>query len=504
MTATPSGVNTAIEQGSARGSGNSRHNTIEALTVSHAGEHMYLVHTGSRLPMWLTRLADRLSPTRPGEAVVLIGAPLDEDGVEGLCRRLAPVLEASRDARVRLLVLVMSEGADEAEGRPSAARLICERWGFDVLATAGSALVTADGALFSPDLPGMSSSWWHFSPGAPARCMSSHLPVPDWEAAVRRVGRQTVAGHVVEPVPAGLAVRPVGPASLATRIRLHSIPPEHGRPQLILASPDIPTAALAVVMGTLPEHVRGSLRLMFLAGRPMLRTGQEVADLLGCDVHVAVGAPLVSGGIVPDDASAGDAIADQYLFDAVGRPAWRPFAQTVVHAPAAGGDDRPIRVTQWRVPPVLAGGTEPDALSLGRHWKVAVTPAGLWVGPRDAQPPLLVTARPASADTVALDLGATHRTLDESLWPELDTLFEQLEPEVCVRAVVHVHGVLGTQDRERLLELTVRHGLRQPDPEVAGRSVPVAHHGTGPEHTASSHLATGSSGAWLHTRPEAS
>ncbi|MGW1259774.1 hypothetical protein ACWD5Q_32525 [Streptomyces sp. NPDC002513] len=102
------------------------------LTVSPADGYLHLVHTGSRPPLWLTRLTGRLGPARPNEAVVLVGTLLGEDGAEGLCRLLTPVLKARPEGHVRLLVLVMSEGADESGGRPSAARLICERWGYEV------------------------------------------------------------------------------------------------------------------------------------------------------------------------------------------------------------------------------------------------------------------------------------------------------------------------------------------------------------------------------------
>ncbi|MER7930554.1 hypothetical protein ABTY96_46860 [Streptomyces sp. NPDC096057] len=474
MTVIPTGA-VVIDHGADRDRGGARTGVATTITVSPGGDHLHLVHAGNRPPLWLTRLADRLGPVRPHEAAVLVGVPAGE--AEELCRLLAPVLEASRDAQVRLLTLVMSEGADESGGRPSAARLICERWRYDVLATAGPALITADGSLFSPSPPGTSSGWWHFSPNAPARHVSSHLPVPEWETAVWGVGRQTVAGHVVEPVAAGLAVRPLGPASPGTRARLHAVPPERGRPQLILTSPDIPAAALAVIMAALPEQIRGSLRLMSLTGCPIPRTAQEVADLLGCDVHAALGSPVIRHLYPPDGASAGDAAADQYLLDSAGRPAWRPFAHTVVHTSATDAMGKPARVTQWRVPKILSKGVTPDALPLGRHWKAAVTQAGLWLGLRDTTPPFIAVARPARADTVALDLGVPHPTADnppwDGLWPELDTLLGQLEPEICVRAAVHVHGGLGARDRQQLLELTMRHGLPRAGVAVSGRPAPV-------------------------------
>lgn len=485
-----------IEHSPGRDSGRVHHDTTASLTVSHTAEHLHLVHRGSLPPGWLTGLADRLTPTRPGEAVVLVGAPLPEDGVEGLCRRLAPTLEASRDAHVRLLLLLMSAGADETGDHPSAARLICERWGLDVLATAGTALVTSDGTLFSPDLPGASGGWWHFSPGAAARRVNSHLPVPDWETALKRVGRQTVAGHIVEPVPAGLAVRPAGPAPVAAHTQPHAVPPDRDRPQLILTSSNVPAAVPAVVMAALPERVRRSVRLLSLDGRPLLGTGQAVADLLGADVQVAMGAPVVSDSTVPDGASAGVATAELRMVDAAGRPSWRPFARTVVCSAAADGGDRRARVTEWQVPAALGEGTGPDALTLDRYWRAAVTPAGLWVGARDSEPPLLATTRPVSPEAVAVDLGTPHRPLDEALWPSLDILFGQLEPEVRERVVLHVHGVLGTAGRERLLELAVRHGFRQAGPSV---SVPTASAARATPHDADVHLGAGPDRAGLRT-----
>ncbi|MBE8478057.1 hypothetical protein [Streptomyces justiciae] len=428
--------------------------TASSPTVSRAGDRIHLVHQGNRPPQWLTELAGRLSPARPGEAVVVVGAPLHDDGAEALCAWLAPSLESIRDAQVRLLTLVMSAGALESGGHPSAATLICERWGLDVLAAAGTALVTSDGTLFSPDLPGASGGWWHFSPGAEARRVSSHLPLPDWEMAVRRLGRQTVAGHVVEPVPAGLAVRPAGPAPVTAHTRPHTIPPERDRPQLILASAQVPAAVLAVVMAALPEPVRAALRLVTLDGQPLLRLGEELADLLDGDVQVAVGAPVAPAGTTPAGASAGDAAVELWMTDLRGRPSWRPFARTAVCSPesvARATSVRAPRVTEWQAP------ANCSELMDSEDCKAVVTPAGLWLGPRDVEPPLLALLRPPTAEAVAVDLGVPGRPLADCLWPGLDTLLGRLEPDVLERVVVHAYGDLGTEDRERLLEFSARH-----------------------------------------------
>ncbi|MFD1277559.1 hypothetical protein ACFQ51_53545 [Streptomyces kaempferi] len=105
-------------------------------TVTRAGDRVHIVHSESSPPGRLTRLADRLAPVRPGEAVIVVGTSLSDSDAEEVCRHLMPALESSRDAHVRLLVLLMAEGANGCAGGFSVAQLICERWGLDVLAAA--------------------------------------------------------------------------------------------------------------------------------------------------------------------------------------------------------------------------------------------------------------------------------------------------------------------------------------------------------------------------------
>ncbi|MFJ6837923.1 hypothetical protein [Streptomyces sp. NPDC091209] len=426
-------------------------------TVTRAGERVHMVHAGSGPPDRLTRLARLLTPVRPGEAVVVVGMPLSDRDADEMCRYLAPALDAGRDAHVRLLVLLMAEGANGRTGRPSVAQLICERWGLDVLATAGRALVTEDGSFFSPDLPGASGGWWHFSPGRAPRSVGSHLPVPGWRSAVRRVGRQTVAGHVVEPVPAGLAVRREGPAPLSAHTRPLALAPERERPQLVLVSSDVPAAALAVVMAAMPVQVRSLVRLVSLDGLPLLRTGQELADLLGSEVRLAVGAPRLDGGSSWDAASVPDATTELGMTDAAGG-FWRPFARTVVCSPTGQGGARAVRVTECRMPPDL-GGTTAQPSELTAHSRAVVTAAGLWIGPYGSPPPYAATVRPPSRDTLAVELGVAERAFDQSLWETSALLLERLEPGLRRRVVVHTHGNLMAEDRARLHQLRAMHRL---------------------------------------------
>ncbi|MFE1265669.1 hypothetical protein ACFW5X_34830 [Streptomyces albogriseolus] len=455
------------------------HGTTVPVAVSTSDERIHLVHAGDRPEPWITELAGRLGPVRPGEAVVLVGADLEGTDGAALCDLLAPALESCKRAHVRLLLLVMSTGAEDGADHQSAARLISERWGFDVLAASGAALVAPDGSLFSPDLPGEPGGWWHFAPGAVPRLVGSCLPVSGWEGILKGMAGQEVAGHVLEPVPAGLVVRPVGPLSGLARTLPRAVPPHRDGPQLIVVSSAVPAAVLAVVMAALPDSVRGTARLLALDARSVLRTAHRVADLMGAAVSVGLGMPVLANGALRDGASAGDATAELRTIDTRGMPSWRPFAQTVVCTPARGKSARRVRVTEWRVPAAsMSGGTGPDELTLGRDWQAAVTPAGLWIGPRGGVPPLTAAARSVSPDRVAIDL-SVDRGPDNSLLHGLDVLFGQLETEVRERAVVHVHGCPGTEGQERLRRITARHGFRLVPGDRRGAGHPAT--GSGPD-----------------------
>ncbi|WP_051854025.1 MULTISPECIES: hypothetical protein [unclassified Streptomyces] len=462
-----------IRRGTGRRGGHSDRHAATRLTVSRARDHVHLVHSGGTPPGRLTDISEWLGPARPDEAVVLVGAALGEEGVEGLCERLAPVLQESKEQDVRLLRLVMSAGADEAEGRPSTARLICERWELDVLATAGPAVVVPDGTLFSPDLPDAPGGWWHFSVGQVPRSVGSRLPIPDWESALRRLEHSPVPGHVVEPVPAGLMIRPAGAASAAVDTLPYAVAPDPDRPHLLIDAPNVPAAGLATMLAALPGRVRKDVRLVSLDGRSMLETGQAVADLLGTGVQVANGVPVVVDGDDAGDDAAGESSTELYMVDADGTPTWRPFAQAFVCEPGAEGRKGSARVTEWRAPAALLEGTDPRGLPFDQTWKVALTPAGLWAGPRGSEPPLVAATRTADPDAVAIELGAPRRAIDDSLWPGLDRLFGELGPEVRERAVVHVHGVLGSKGMENLRRLTIRHNFSLM-PQAPGEAEPPA------------------------------
>ncbi|MFE8950254.1 hypothetical protein [Streptomyces sp. NPDC007856] len=426
------------------------------LVVSDGGTGVHLVHTGRRPLARLTELAEWLGPPGPEQLTVLVGTVLGDGGGDALCERLAPILDESVEAGVRVVRLVMSAGADEEGGQHSVARRICSYWGVDVFATAGAAVVVPDGTLFSPELPDAPGGWWHFSAGVVPQRVGTRLPVPDWESALERLDRDVAPGYVVEPVPAGLVVQSADAPATGVDALCYAVPPDPRRPLVLVGAPGtppVPPDALADVVAALPGPVRRSLRLLSPDGRDVLAAGQAVADLLGTEIEVANGVPLIMDGATPDGAA-----TTPWLIGADGVPSWRPYVQAVTCLPARDGQRPAPRTEVCRAPMAgLSDGDGPGVWLLDRRWQVTATPSGLWIGQRGNQPPPDVAARPADPDVAAVDLGLPGRALDQSFWPVLDSLFEAMDADVRSRAMVHVHGVLGTTGGDSLRRLAVRH-----------------------------------------------
>ncbi|MER6373038.1 hypothetical protein ABT255_32640 [Streptomyces mirabilis] len=236
--------------------------------------------------------------------------------------------------------------------------------------------------------------------------------------------------------------------------------PERERPQPVLVTPDVPATVLGVVTA-MPVQVRSLVRLVCLDGPPLLRTGQELADLLGSEVRPAVGAPLLDGGSSWDAAL--DATTELGMTDAAGG-FWRPFARRVVCSSTAEGGTRAVRVMECRMPPDL-GGTTDQPSDLTARSRVVVTAAGLWIGPYGSPPPYVATVRPPSRDPLPFELGVPERAFDQGLWESSALLPERLEAGLRERVVVRTHGDLTAEDHARLHGLRARH---RPEPVRRG------------------------------------
>ncbi|MFG3010594.1 hypothetical protein ACGFZB_09050 [Streptomyces cinerochromogenes] len=423
---------------------------------------LYLLASDAEESARLAATADALSGGEHDQATVVVSASIAESTV--LWQHLAPVLdECSRSGITGVRLLWAGAGAD-LPGRPAPARRVADTWGMEVVAPAGPVVVAPGGSLFTPAEPG---GWRHFAPGLGPRPLGLRHPVPSWEDAAARLTADAVDGHVVEPVPAGVLIRTAGPVPDAERAVGASIPVDEHRLAVVVGTPGTPPVsarALAELLALLPSRARAAARLVPGDGRDLLGGGQETADLLGTEVEVVSGVPVLLERA--DGAGEDWAVV---LIGADGEPTWRPYVEAVACLPTPGGPapgspapDGPApapRVLRWR-PPVagLAAGPRDGVLLLDDVWQVAVTRAGLWVGPH-GDVPAEASGRALATETVTVHVGAPGQRLDDELWPVLDTLMEELEPSVRARTTLHVLGRCSPQGRRLLRRLTERRGL---------------------------------------------
>ncbi|MFI0719629.1 hypothetical protein [Streptomyces sp. NPDC021224] len=441
-----------------------RHAESGGLRVT-GGDGVYVVHGPGPLPEHLAASArEVLGAPATGRATVLVGAGFDDP--DALCDGLAPALDACEASGVTEIRLVMTGGAAELPGRPAPARRLSERWPFEVVAPAGAAMVVPGGGLFAPDVPGTPGAWWHFSRGLLPRRLGARHPQPGWQAALDRIAADTAEGCVVHHIPAGLLVLPAdGPAEGADAVR-YALPADPAHPVVLVGAPGsvpVPADALADIVAALPASVRGTVRLLPGDGHDLLPAAQQAADLLGTELRVASGVPVLlddathNAGGSPWDHPARNPASRIVMLDEHGNPSWRPYVETVTCLPAG---TRP-RLADWR-PPIggLRPGAEPGHLLLDRRWQVAVTRAGLWVGPGDARLPESAAARPVEPDVMAIDLGHPDLTLDDAtLWVPLQRLFGALQDDVRDRTMIQLHGEASAATHRAVRRLAVQHGL---------------------------------------------
>ncbi|BBA96931.1 hypothetical protein RVR_2457 [Actinacidiphila reveromycinica] len=434
-------------------------------------DRVLIVHEAGAVPDHLDRAAAELRRrSHPADRVtVLTGAGFDDH--DALLAALVPALaNAGGDGGPRTVRLAMARAGTEADGQPALAHTLADALPCDVVAPAGLVVVAPGGTLFAPDLPGVPGGWWRFSPGLTPRRTGTRLPAPAWQNAVERAAPPTADGCVVEQIPAGLLVLPVGAPPEDAGALCYAVPVDPDGPLLLVGSSRtaaVPPDVLAEVIAALPGPIRSTVRLVPGGGTDLLAAGQGVADLLGIPVRVSTGMPLLL------DAPSGPTGSPRtFLTDADGEPSWRPYVEVVTCEPASGGRPSAPRLGTWR-PPIggLKPGLEPGAMMLDRKWEVVVTRAGLWVGPVGSRVPEEIAARPVAPDLMALDVGIPEQTFQPSVWEALDRLFTALQDDVRERTFVRLHGDCSTEDLRDLRRLAMRHDLAvAPRDRLAGRS----------------------------------
>jgi hypothetical protein len=419
--------------------------------------------------------ADLVSAVEPGDATLVVVA-VPDDRADGLWPRLAETLTRARQ-RTRQVVLAMSGAGVDHPGRGALARRIADDWELTVVAPAGDVLLVPGGALFvRAEENGPDPQWWSFAPKAAPRPLGPRWPRPEWRDALAGVRSVPGAGPAVTPVPAGVLIRPAGSTEPRPDDLAYAIPADQARPAVLVADPGVSAADVAAVLSGAvgrPEWRRHPLRLVPVGTADLLPLGQAVAGDLGIEVEVLTGPPV--------DLAGAQAVDPQrtVLLDASGRPTWSPFVTSVLCRPADRGDAAPPpRPLHWRPP--AEGMRVADAtrgvLRLGDAWRVAVTRAGVWAYPADADPDrfpeLLVAAWPVASGTLRVDVGASGRTVDDRVWTPLDELLSALAPGPRARLHLAMHGPTTADGAKAVRRLATRHqaGVDPAAPDVdAGR-----------------------------------
>ncbi|MEU7467782.1 hypothetical protein AB0A94_04325 [Streptomyces sp. NPDC044984] len=369
--------------------------------------------------------------------------------------RLGALLDSLRARGTDRVRLVMSGAGDDRPDRPSVARRIADAWELEVMAPDGAVLITPGGALFVHGDSRSDSSWWRFAPGAEPRKAGRRAPEPAWEEALDGVPAHTAGGCVVDRIPAGVVIRPAEAPGPAPDDLCFSVPVDFERLTVLVGAPqaeDVAADEVAAVLAGLPEAERARTRLAPGGRRDLLRLGQSVADLLGTEVEVLTGLPLL------DDHAPPGTPPRPTLVGRDGRPSWRPFVSSVVCGPVDSEGRAPVpRPVELHLPDWILGGSERGTVRLTDRWQATVTRAGLalWApdGPRPG--PLGPAVDP---EVCAIELGMPGQPLDGSLLPALSRLVRGLGTDVRSRTTLLVRGRLLEGDGA-LRRLAAEHGI---------------------------------------------
>ncbi|MGV9731515.1 hypothetical protein ACWDUE_29625 [Streptomyces albogriseolus] len=369
--------------------------------------------------------------------------------------RLGALLDSLRARGTDRVRLVMSGAGDDRPDRPGVARRIAEAWELEVTAPDGAVLITPGGTLFVHGDSRRDRAWWRFAPGAEPWKAGRRAPAPAWEEALDGVPARTAGGCVVDRVPAGVVIRPAEAPGPAPDDLCFSVPVDFDRLTVLVGAPqaeDVGADEVAAVLAELPEAERARTRLAPGGRRDLLRLGQSVADLLGAEVEVLTGLPLL------DDHAPPGTPPRPTLVGLDGRPSWRPFVSSVVCGPVDAEGRAPVpRPVEIHPPDWILGGSERGTVRLTDHWQARVTRAGLalWApdGPRPG--PLGPAVDP---EVCAIEVGMPGQPLDDSLLPALSRLVRGLGTDVRARTTLLVRGRLLKGDGA-LRRLAAEHGI---------------------------------------------
>lgn len=419
-------------------------------------------------PDGVAELARFLTADEAVHHVFTVVVGVDGAGAE-LWTRLVTVLDSLRERGVGTIRLALSGAGGERADRPAMAQRIADAWGIEVIAPDAGVVIVPGGSLFALGTDVPEPGWRLFRPGTEPKPLGPRSPAPLWQPALDRLPGHTARDWVVEQVPAGILVRPAGAPKARAGDLCYAVPVDADHPTVLVGGSesrgdaDIPAEDLAALLAALPDTTRSAIRLAPCGSVDLLPVGQDTAEILGAEVEVLTGLPLVVG-------TSAEPKIRPVLIGADAEPTWVPFVEAVACRPyGADGTDRvpAPRLVRWRSPMDGTGRTGPGAVPLSDRWQVSVTRAGMVVGPRGEAPAL--DGRPVSPEQMAIEVNLRGAPADDALFADLSRVLSELGTGA--REFVTLHRILPTHysDDEdfRLLRLAIEHGVSLAEPPPA-------------------------------------
>jgi hypothetical protein len=294
---------------------------------------------------------------------------------------------------------------------------LAERCGRTVLAYEGTVHTVVGGGMYVP--PAAGAGWLRLEPGSPPVPHSRRFPRPRWECDLFDEQRSLGPRIVVEPLPAGVWIRPYGdsPTTRAYRgLLFGSLLPDLDLPRVVLGYPGAPVGPLsnlADYWGRLPADLRPAVRFARFGPSDGVAEpfGQALADAVDAPVIVSTGVRL----LVPDRA---DGLEARTLLPE-GTMSWVPYADDFgyMQSRATGGvpaDPVPIG---HRAPIAGLAQQRHGVYEYGEDALLEVTQSGLWMRPAN-EPPNGDWIRDVGIRTVPPDPGHAKVFFDDG---DLDT-----------------------------------------------------------------------------------
>ena len=332
---------------------------------------------------------------------------------------------------------------------------LARRLGRTVVAHQGSVMIVPGGGLYVPPGETGRAGWLRYESGNAPVAHSRRFPRPGWDcepfAEPHALGQDTT----VEPLPAGVWIRPVGDSPDVQAFRswlLGGMAPDPLLPRVVLGypgSPAPPIEAVAEFWRSLPGVLRPAVRFSGFGGTDEGSNpsyGQQLADALDAPV-------VVGNGVQMAEPSA----AGGYEMRTVMRQgvmSWPPYVFDLGYLPArsTGGTPADPVAIGHRAPILGLREREPGVYEYSHDAVLEVTQSGLWVRP-PALPSDSFNVRTEQADpahaVVVFDAStgaSAHRM--QLLATEM---VQRLEPRVRTRARILASSATGTAAREQVV-----------------------------------------------------